>query len=138
MSMASLIRSMADAGASSEVIAIVIEHIENDTPKPAPVADKPRRGGLIERRLARVLPAADKVLDETCAKYSVSKDSILAQVRFPEIVAPRQEVMWRLRTELGCSFPVIAKFLGRDHTTIMHGVRAHQLRLDTSAEARQA
>ena len=44
--------------------------------------------------------------------------------RSREIVVPRQIAMFIMREELGMSFPRIAKSLGgKDHTTIMHGVK---------------
>jgi len=46
----------------------------------------------------------------------------------------RQELMWLLRRQERWSLPQIGRFLGcRDHTTILHGIRAHQARLASKA-----
>lgn len=43
----------------------------------------------------------------------------------------RQEAYWQCVVETRCSFPEVARAFGkRDHTTIMHGVNRHQIRLD--------
>lgn len=61
--------------------------------------------------------------------------------RIAKIAEARHEAMWLLRQvkrsngEHKLSYPQIgAAFGGRDHTTAMHAVRAHQARLDASCE----
>lgn len=43
----------------------------------------------------------------------------------PAVAAARNELMWRLR-RCGWSYPKIGRLLGRDHTTVMSGVRRHE------------
>lgn len=53
--------------------------------------------------------------------------------RSQRVVVPRNEVAFRLVTELGMSYAKTGRVLGgRDHTTILHGCRNHA---KTSAEA---
>ncbi len=69
--------------------------------------------------------ANPKAVLELCAQYfDVSLKDITGSKRDKEVVVPRQVAMYLMRIELGMSFPKIASSLGgRDHTTIMHGVR---------------
>lgn len=56
--------------------------------------------------------------------YGVTASLLKSNNRAQPIVLPRQVLMFLLRTELGLSLNEIGVFLGgRDHTTIMHGVK---------------
>lgn len=44
------------------------------------------------------------------------------------IAHPRQEAMALIRTEGRFSYLQIGRFFNRDHTTVLHGVRAHSAR----------
>lgn len=87
----------------------------------------------------------DQVLAEVCAGSSVRPRDLVGDSRLRPIVHKRQEAMYRLR-KLACedgsprySLPVIGdKFGGRDHTTVLHGVRAHAKRLAAMDEQRAA
>ena len=37
----------------------------------------------------------------------------------------RQEAMYRIRAETNLSYPRIGQHFGRDHTTVLHGVKMH-------------
>lgn len=53
--------------------------------------------------------------------YDVSEKDILSQNRRREIAYPRQVMMYLMREEMKCSFPLIgARLGGRDHTTVIH------------------
>ena len=75
-----------------------------------------------------------KVVAEVSASTSVSSEDILGQCRDFRYVRARQEVAWRLRQALDhhgkprFSMPQIGAWMNRDHTTILHAVRAHQAR----------
>jgi len=62
---------------------------------------------------------------EICEKHFLSPVEILSNRRTGPIVTARQELMYRLRMETTWSLPQIGRFLDKDHTTILHGVRAH-------------
>ncbi len=67
---------------------------------------------------------AKTVLEKTAAYYEISYNDITGTKRSSDIVVPRQVAMFIMREELSLSFPRIAKSLGgKDHTTIMHGVK---------------
>lgn len=70
--------------------------------------------------------AAD-VIREVAIKHRIPVAAILGQCRRREYSVPRQEAMFRIYTEcLHMSYPATGKRLGgRDHTTVIHGVKAH-------------
>jgi chromosomal replication initiation ATPase DnaA len=65
----------------------------------------------------------------------VSPDEITGRGRTQKVAHARQEVMWRARQVLRpdgsprYSFPFIGRELNRDHTTVVHGVAAHEARV---------
>lgn len=64
------------------------------------------------------------VLAAVIAQYGVSSDDLIGKGRRKEIVAPRQVAMYLLREETGASLVDIGNELGgRDHTTVLHGIR---------------
>ena len=63
-----------------------------------------------------------------CAKHGVTMAEILGRSHEHRISHARQEVMW-LASMAGKSTGEIGRFFGRDHTTVMHGIRAHQRRM---------
>lgn len=71
-----------------------------------------------------------QILAEVCAKHDISPMDILSARRRADIVVARQECMWRIRNETPLSLPQIGDRLGgRDHTTILYGVRMHEKRM---------
>ena len=70
-----------------------------------------------------------RIVMEVCEKHNVSPTEICSEHRSQRIVVARMEACYRLRKETTWSLPRIGKFLGgRDHTTILHGVRKHAAR----------
>lgn len=72
-----------------------------------------------------------------CMEVDVSFELVTGPSRKKEITRIRQMLMWELKTfvQPEISYPAIGRlFGGRDHTTALHGVRAHQARV-TSGEA---
>jgi chromosomal replication initiator protein len=57
------------------------------------------------------------------AETGVSVEAIRSISRRTHHVRARQIVMFVLRNQWGASLPKIGRFLGRDHTTVLHGVR---------------
>ena len=72
-----------------------------------------------------IKPMVIDVLREIAFKYQVSPDDVRGRSRMKEFVAPRQEFCWVMNKKHGWSLPQIGRFLGRDHTTVLHGVRTH-------------
>lgn len=55
-----------------------------------------------------------------------TKVQICSPSRKAPLVRARQSVMAYLKDDLGYSYPVIGRYLNRDHTTVLHGVRKHR------------
>lgn len=67
------------------------------------------------------------ILREVAQGYGLTVAALTGQGRSRHIAWPRQEAYYRAFTECShLSYPEIARRIGgRDHTTVLHGVRAH-------------
>lgn len=75
-------------------------------------------------------PSMQSICEEVARKHGVSIDELRSHRRHKEVIAARHEAMWRCRHETLASLPMIGRALGgRDHTTILNGVRKHAARL---------
>lgn len=71
-----------------------------------------------------------QILEEVAAEYGLTISDLTGPCRERHIAWPRQKAMYRARKETMLSMPAIGHRLGgRDHTTILHGARAHERRL---------
>lgn len=68
---------------------------------------------------------AREIILEVAINRKVTEAQILGRRRDRHIVVARHEACYRIRSELRLSLPDIGKIMGRDHTTILHGVRKH-------------
>jgi hypothetical protein len=83
-------------------------------------------------------PGGLKGLAATVARdYRIRPEDLGSKCRERWISWPRQDFMWRARKIVWpdgsprYSLPMIARFLGLEcHSSVIHGVRAHQARLD--------
>lgn len=74
-------------------------------------------------------PFAD-IMRQVGDKHGVSVAELLSPARSRCPAWARQEVMYRARRETSLSLPQIGQRLGnRDHSTVLHGVRAHEKRM---------
>ena len=65
-----------------------------------------------------------EIIAKTAKYFSLNPNDILGKSRERKLVRPRQIIMYIMRDELNMPFPKIGDVLGgKDHTTIMHGVR---------------
>jgi hypothetical protein len=80
------------------------------------------------------LPDAEKwksILAEVCEKHGIDWLDLASDRRSTPIVRARHEAMYRMRHETTMSLPAIGRKMGgRDHTTVLHGVRKHAERLE--------
>ena len=60
-------------------------------------------------------------------KYELTYEELIGPKRHQRQAQPRQEAMFKMKSA-GYSHAEIGRFFGRDHTTVMHGVRAHEVR----------
>lgn len=79
-----------------------------------------------------VLPPAlhwKAILAQVSKKHGVTISEIVGRQRSMHIVDARYEVMWRMKTETTLSLTQIGVRLGRDHSTVMHGVKKYAEKL---------
>lgn len=99
-----------------------------------PVAAVPRakRIGL----LRPVLSVAHPTIAAVCGRYCVTFDALVARDKHATIAAARNAAMWCLR-QSGYSYSEIASFIGgRDHSTVINGVRGIEKKLAADPELR--
>jgi chromosomal replication initiation ATPase DnaA len=79
-------------------------------------------------------------LDVVCRTKKVTREEVCSRVRTKTIAAARHELWWRLRTapELELSYDEIGRLFDRNHTSVLHGVRAHQRREAAASRAGRA
>lgn len=69
------------------------------------------------------------ILREVAAKHGFTVPEMLSARQDRKLAAARQEAMWRMSKETTMSLPAIGRRLGRDHSTVLYGIRAHERRL---------
>lgn len=81
----------------------------------------------------------EDVLSATASEFGISKLDIISQRRSANVVLPRQVAMYLAKVVTGRSLPEIGRRIGgRDHTTVLHGIRKIEARvtLDTNLATR--
>lgn len=91
----------------------------NPPPKPVPPGPTP-----LEVRLRKILrrPSVNKAVMEISKAHGVSPMLVAGQNRERAIVAARNQVFDRLYRD-GVSLSEIGRIFGKDHTTVLHGIR---------------
>lgn len=93
----------------------------------APIIEVDANGHPIEPERA---PAWKRIAREVCLKHQVSMAELLSMRRSQFLCLARYEAFWRCREETTMSLPQIGyRFGGRDHTTVLHGIRRHEQRM---------
>lgn len=89
--------------------------------------EEPTGGKATLRRICR----------EVCERYGVTMELLMSHRRDNGVVSARQEAMWRARHETALSFPEIGRLMGgKDHTTVIYGVRRHAERIARESVSR--
>jgi chromosomal replication initiation ATPase DnaA len=68
-----------------------------------------------------------EAIQNAAARHGIDAQEVLGPKRYPELVAARWEA-WANAHASGHTFAAIARATGRDHTSVMHGVRRHNER----------
>lgn len=77
-------------------------------------------------RLESPAEKRQRVLREVCEAHGVRFVDLTGPSRVKHLTAARHEACYRLRDEVGLSWPRIGTILGgRDHSTIIYGARKH-------------
>jgi len=67
------------------------------------------------------------ILQEVAQKYGVGVNDIKGHRRSKRLVQAKMEAYWRARNETVFSMPTIGKLMGgKDHTTILYGIRTYE------------
>lgn len=75
------------------------------------------------------VPLWRRIMVEVCNKHRITISEMVGQQRARNITAARHELYYRLKTETTMNLPQIGHRIGgRDHTTILSGLRAHLAR----------
>src|SRR3990167_9752295 len=91
---------------------------------------KPRRPRKRATRPALAsMGDATKVLVETAAYTGVPVTEITGRRRDAATSQARQVVMYLMVTDCGLSTPAVGRLIGRDHTTVVHGIRSVRSRM---------
>lgn len=119
---------------------------EIQKPEPVAVADPmpllPVRPKVIRHRITGYLVRnpwgwtmtqgfanARQVMDEVAERRGLSVADLKGRSRHRPVVLARQEAMYLMRHHFAhYSLPLIGSFFDRDHTTVLHGCRAHAAR----------
>lgn len=84
-------------------------------------------GGLIPAHTAGKTPREMAI--EFASERGISLTDFFGKTRFREVSHPRQDCMRMLYAKTSLSMPAIGRVLGgRDHTTVLHGIRASERR----------
>ena len=70
------------------------------------------------------------IIAEVADEFKVFPSDIIAHKKKPKYVNARHKAMWRARQETDASFLKLARIFKRDHTTVIHGVRCWEARLN--------
>jgi len=77
---------------------------------------------LIKEEQAHAL-TPEKIVQTTAEFYGIRGDDILSKSQSRECVLPRQIAMYLCRHKLKMAYMKIGDFFGRDHSTVMSGIR---------------
>ena len=75
------------------------------------------------------LPSIRRLVEVVAQEFGVTAAQIVSDRRPARIVLPRQVVMWIAVQRQQHSLPRVGHCLLRDHTTVLHGVRAVTARM---------
>ena len=70
------------------------------------------------------------IIAEVADEFKVFPSDIIAHKKKPKYVSARHKAMYRARQETDASYLKLARIFKRDHTTVIHGVRGWEARLD--------
>jgi hypothetical protein len=94
---------------------------------PATAYDHCEPTGDVPRKTAK------EIGREVAEKHRIPFSVLLSERRTKPVVMARHEAFWRCHRETSLSLPQIGRFLGgKDHTTVLWGIRQHEKRMETA------
>jgi chromosomal replication initiation ATPase DnaA len=98
-----------------------------------PLARPSRPSQRPPRTAASIIEALEErdlvgMLDTICRARGVTRDELCGRERTKNIALARHELWWTLRNTPAMSFSYveIGRIFGRDHSSVLHGVRAFE------------
>lgn len=83
------------------------------------------------------MPSATSIMQTISRCRSVPLSVLRSNARAYRFSHPRQEICWAIRSRTDLSLPDIGRLIGgRDHTTVMHAIRAVERRMRVSEKYR--
>lgn len=73
-----------------------------------------------------------QIVKDVALKHQMTVEELLSATRRVPIVKARQEAMYRIKIEIGCSLLELGRFFKKDHTTIMHAIERHAERIESN------
>lgn len=80
--------------------------------------------------MIRTDPTMAEIAAQVAAERRISVAELKGGRRDAFLAQARQEAMWRMREQDRWTLPQIGRFFNRDHTTVLHGIRAYARRLE--------
>ena len=96
-------------------------------PPPAPVRERPKpvkKAAPFDKLAAHRHPWR-VIVGEVCKKHKLNPKDLFGERRFKTFSSARHEAFWRMRYELKMSLLDIAYKMGKDHSTVLHGIRKY-------------
>lgn len=84
--------------------------------------------------MIRTDPTMAEIAAQVAAERRISISELKGVRRDAGLAHARQEAMWRMYQQGRWSLPQIGRFLNRDHTTVIHGIRVHERRIGQNIE----
>lgn len=79
-------------------------------------------------------PSLEAIQDAVCAAYGLSRAELVSSKRTPHVARARQLAMYLAREITPMSLTQIARAFDRDHTTVIHAIRAVDQRLEPGSD----
>ncbi|GEM_PF-6006186 len=83
-------------------------------------------------------PVMDMIAQAVAEAYGISVEDLKGRRIHKGHARPRQHAMYLMAQYSHLSLPMIGRFFDRDHTTVLHGVRAHERRMAESGHIQEA
>lgn len=87
-----------------------------------PIAENPVLHALTERGLLYML-------EDVCHRHHVTREEVTSRNRTRSVSFARQDLWWRMRETFGFSYVEIGRLFARNHTTVLHGIRAWEAQM---------
>ena len=99
-------------------------------PRPARPQERAKVDRYVGVEVPTMPPSYRAAMNAVCERHNLPPEALIAKDRTRHIVFARHEWWWVLRVKLGVDLAEIGRRSCADHTSVMHGVRQHQARLD--------